>query len=193
MPSATRKDHLQATAQVLRQAIAAYPGTIPEIARRIGKSPATLHLWSKGYHSVSRENARALAKVLGIDPGTIASARLDDSRGQPRKGKPKRGKAGRPPGSPHKTTNGPAARAVALLEARSPVLVTAQPANGVQGASRAPREGGAPGVFRMEARADGTVAIWVQTVYPMEKGAQFVRWLLDFGVLPAPPDPPPTG
>lgn len=41
----------------------------------------------------------------------------------------------------------------------------------------------------MEARADGTVAIWVQTVYPMEKGADFVKWLLDFGVLPAPPEP----
>lgn len=98
----------------------------------------------------------------------------------------------------NKKTNGPAARAVALLEATQAPQDT-RGATGTLSAQYAaqhasqPRHGAnghaAPGVFRMEARADGTVAIWVQTVYPMEKGADFVKWLLDFGVLPAPPEP----
>lgn len=180
MPSATKKEHLQATAQVLQQALVSYPGTIPEIAERIGKSPATLHLWSKGYHAVSPQNARALAKVLGIDPRTIVSG--PNGHGGARK------RQGRPKGSLNRATSGPAARAVALLEAREPVL-TLPAINGVQGASRRPPGG----VFRMEVRDNGTMAIWVQTEYPIDKGTQFVRWLLDFGLMPAPPDPSPTG
>ena len=194
MPTATKKDYLQPTARVLEAAIAAHDLTLPQIATRIGMSPATLHLWQRGYHGVSPDNAKALGKVLNIDPASIVSG-VDGGPG--RKGG-KRQEAGRPMRALNKKTNGPAARAVALLEATQAPQDT-RGATGTLSAQYAaqhasqPRHGAnghaAPGVFRMEARADGTVAIWVQTVYPMEKGADFVKWLLDFGVLPAPPEP----
>jgi len=179
MPTATKKEHLQATAQVLADALRASPLTLPDVARRIGKSPATLHLWQKGYHGVSPINARALGKVLEIDPRTIASI-----EGPPKRWGGKRNGAGRP----LKAMDGPAARAVALLEARGTPVLTAQELHAAQGGSRRSHAGA--GVFRMEVRDNGTMAVWVQTEYPLDKGAQFVRWLLDFGLLPAPPDPP---
>lgn len=162
--TAQRKPALEPTAQVLREAVERSGLRKGAIAKALNVSPSGLSLWLNARGSVSPKVAKALGTLLHVDPARIVS-------------KDPRVRAGRPIGA------GPAARAVALLEARAPVL-TAQPVNGVQ---RTARE--SPGVFRMEVRGDGTMAVWVQTVLPLKRGVEFTRWLLEFGVLPEAPSP----
>lgn len=182
MATAKFQLRLKPTADALNAAIQRSGLSKTEIAKALDVSTASVFIWTGAKGSVRAPQASKLGKLLDVDPASITSPKPKPNGG----GRPG---AGRPKGSRTRTPNaGPAARAVALLEARQPVL-TAQPVPAAQGASRRPHGGPSDkqagvGVFGMEVREDGVMAVWVRTEYPLEKGAEFVRWLLAFGVTP---------
>lgn len=152
------------TAGVLRAAIERSGMTLEEIGRKVGKSGPSIRNYRDGRTAVEPAMAAKLGKLLNVDPTTLVGG--GKKRGRPAGGK----KRGRPPGS--KNGAGPAARAVALLAAPRPAEVRSVPVP-------AP-----PAVFRMELRADGSMTIDVRAILGARRGAELVRHLLDFGLLP---------
>jgi hypothetical protein len=150
------------TAAALSAAIDASAMDYNEIGRRIGMSGGSIRNYRDGRTSVRPAVAAKLGRLLHVDPATLVSGM---GRGHP--GGTNGKKRGRPPDG----TNGagPAARAAALVSASIPraTPVTLPPA-----------------VFRMELRTDGVMLVAVQAALPVKRGAELVRHLLDFGLLP---------
>jgi transcriptional regulator with XRE-family HTH domain len=170
MPTMRIRPELLPTAAALDAAVKASGLSYEEVGQRIGMSGNSIHNYRNGRMGVRPEVAAKLGRLLNVDPAILVSGM---GRGHSRKKPVKKTgkKAGKKRGRPLGSTNGagPAARAAALVPASIPraTPVTLPPA-----------------VFRMELRTDGVMLVAVQAALPVKRGAELVRHLLDFGLLP---------
>jgi hypothetical protein len=159
------RPELLPTAAVLDAAIDASGLNTETVGRQIGMAGNSIPNYRDGRMSVSPAVAAKLGRLLHVDPATLVSGM---SRGRAFK------KTGKKRARPPDGTNGagPAARAAALLVPMVGLVAKAE------------REARPEVVLRMELRADGVMAIGMQTLLGTRRGAELVRHLLDFGLLP---------
>lgn len=169
MPTMRVRPGLLPTAAALGAAVDASGLTSETVGRRIGMSGNSIHNYRNGRTSVSPAVAAKLGRLLHVDPATLVSGMGRGAKTGKKAGKKTGKRLGRPPVS----TNGagPAARAAALVPVAGLV-------------AKAEREARPEVVLRMELRADGVMAIGMQTLLGARRGAELVRHLLDFGLLP---------
>jgi transcriptional regulator with XRE-family HTH domain len=154
-----------------------------DIAKAMEVSHATVTNWAKGASGIHPLMAAKLGVLLAVPPDTLASPiKHSGPNTRPKKTPKKKQPRGRPRKTPPAdAAQGPAQRAAALhaaRERRTALVPVPAPAR----TPRAPAAG-RDGVFGMEARADGTMALWLRATLPMEPGVRLLKLLLDLDLV----------
>ena len=179
MTTATHDPARDQSAAAIREALARRGQTSTDFARELKISTAALSNWITGKAIPSLSIRPRVAQALGIDPDLLQPT--GNLREQAKQAKRPAAKKGRPR-TMAKTRAGPAAKAVALLAARNgakvPHAQSVSPSHA--------RHTQTTDTFGFAARSDGTMHVRLDMILDFEKGAGLMKYLLDFGLVPAP-------